>query len=370
MIIQPNTDKLALAKKLLECVRQKARRVSGRLGRPIRFMEVCGTHTAAISRLGLRDALQEVMILASGPGCPVCVTDYQDIDTAVAVCRTVDNVVVATFGDMIKVPGSYSSLEKEKAGRGNVKIFYAPYLAVEYARNNPDKEVVFLAVGFETTMPTVALALDMAERDKVNNFSILPLGKLVPPAIKALLQDPELNVDGLILPGHVSAVIGRKSQDFIASYFHMPAVVTGFEAADILIGINSLLKQLETGAARVENRYRRVVAEEGNPEARQITDKYFAPVSAKWRGLGSIPDSGLVLRERYGYFDAGTRFSLEGQEPIIPRGCLCGDLLKGKALPADCRLFGKTCTPLNPVGPCMVSSEGACAAWFNYGMTS
>lgn len=359
-------DESILAKKLLDLVKARAQRVTDRLGRSIRFMEVCGTHTMSISRSGLREALKDAMVLASGPGCPVCVTDYRDIDLAIALCQADPRITVATFGDMVRVPGSRSSLEKEKARGGSVKIFYGPHLAVEFAQNNPEREVIFLAVGFETTMPAIALALEKAVQERVKNFSILSLGKLVPPAMVALLEDPEFSMDGLILPGHVSAVIGRQRQDFIASRYHLPAAITGFEEMDILLGLNSLLVQLENQEARVDNQYRRVVKEDGNPHARTIIEKYFYPVDAAWRGLGIIPGSGLALRKEFQDFDAAVKFPVKVKQPIIPRGCRCGDLLKGKVFPTDCHLFGKVCTPLNPVGPCMVSSEGACAAWYNY----
>lgn len=360
-------DASQISKKLLESIKKRAEKLSDRLKRPVRFMEVCGTHTVAISRSGLRDFLKDYMVLASGPGCPVCVTDYYDIDTAIALCRANDKVTVATFGDMVRVPGSNSSLEKEKARGASIKIFYSPQLAVEFAAKNPDREVVFLAVGFETTMPAIALALEQALSEGIKNFSILSLGKLVPPAIRALLEEPDFSMDGLILPGHVSAVIGRRDQEYIAVRYHIPAAITGFEELDLLTGISTLLMQVEQGQARVENCYRRVVREEGNPRARAIIEKFFEPVDVSWRGLGVIPGSGLALKKDFQEFDARIRFPVEVQDPITPRGCRCGDLLKGKALPVDCGLFGKACTPVTPVGPCMVSSEGACAAWYNYG---
>lgn len=362
----PPIEEHMIAQKLLGLVRTKAGRLSQRLGRSIRFMEVCGTHTVSISRSGLREALQDCLLLSSGPGCPVCVTDYRDIDLAIALCRAAPQVTVATFGDMVRVPGSRSSLEREKARGSSVKIFYGPHLAVEFAGQNPDREVIFLAVGFETTMPAVALALEAAVRDRVRNFSILSLGKLVPPALEVLLADPELQVDGLILPGHVSAVIGRESQEFIAARHRVPAAITGFADLDILLGLHSLLQQLEQGQARVENQYRRVVKEHGNPQARAIMEKYFVPTDASWRGLGLIPGSGLALRAEYRAYDARCKFPVQVEPPLLPQGCRCGDLLKGKISPVDCRLFGKACTPLKPIGPCMVSTEGACAAWYNY----
>ncbi|WP_235612871.1 hydrogenase formation protein HypD [Moorella sp. Hama-1] len=354
-----------MSRKLARKVFGLADQVAERLGRPAVFMEVCGTHTVSISRMGLRSLLAGRLELRSGPGCPVCVTDHQEIDMMVNLAR-LPGVTVGTFGDLVRVPGSQSSLERERAGGADVRVFYSPLDAVAFAEANPQKEIVFLGIGFETTIPIVALSLAQARARGVKNFSIFSAHKLVPPAVRALLSDPELKLDGLILPGHVSAVTGRRAFDFIAQEYGLPAVISGFEPLDIMIALHELLSQLLCGEARVVNKYTRVVREEGNPYARDRIAACFAVVDVSWRGLGVIPQSGLLLRETLRDFDARFKLNIELFPPRHPSGCACGEVLRGKLLPLDCRLFGNVCTPVHPVGPCIVSSEGACAAYYRF----
>ncbi|MDN5345518.1 MAG: hydrogenase expression/formation protein HypD, partial [Clostridia bacterium] len=336
-----------------------------RLGRKPVLMEVCGTHTVAVSRSGLRGLLQDALELKSGPGCPVCVTSQADIDRLIAIAR-LPGVTIATFGDMVRVPGSASSLEVERAAGADVRIIYSPLEAVNLAREHPEREVVLAGVGFETTAPAVALAIKEAASQGIGNFSVLSLHKTMPPVLRTLLQDKELVLDGLILPGHVCTIAGRLPFDFIATDYGIPAAVTGFEPLDILAALEVLLRQAISGQPAVANVYRRLVAEDGNARARAVLAEYFTPVEVMWRGLGSIPASGLQIAAPYRHFDAAHRF------PVTPLtgsgfpGCRCGELLAGKISPPRCPLFARQCTPNHPVGPCMVSSEGACAAYYHY----
>jgi len=353
-----------IARVLIKEVRALAARLAQRLGRRAVLMEVCGTHTVAISRAGLRSLLGDYLDLRSGPGCPVCVTDQTDVDRMVAFAR-LPGVTVATFGDMVRVPGSGSSLEHERAGGADVRIFYSPADAVAWAAEHPGREVVFLGVGFETTAPAVALSIKEARARGVKNFSVFATHKLVPPALEALLSDPELRIDGFILPGHVSTIIGRKAYAFLEKY-RLPSVVAGFETNDILDAIREILRMMETGEGRVVNGYARVVREEGNKIAQQQMEEVFSVCDASWRGFGIIPQSGMALGAGFKAFDALKRFALPPVAPRAPAGCACGEILKGKLTPRECRLFIKVCHPAQPVGPCMVSSEGACAAYYQF----
>lgn len=360
------TDR-AVADALVAGLRWKAER----LGRPINLMEVCGTHTVAISRFGLRSLLPENVRLLSGPGCPVCVTDQEDIDLFLALIRR-PGVIVTTFGDMIRVPGSETNLAAEKARGRDVRVVYSPADALTVAEENPDQLVVFYAVGFETTAPMVAATVEMALERKLGNFTIYPVHKTVPPALEALLASPGVRIDGFLLPGHVSVVIGAGAYAPVVERFHVPAVVAGFEGNDILLSVDMLLGQLLKGEAKVEVEYRRAVSWEGNRTAQDLLARYFQPEDAKWRGIGVIPQSGLTLRPEFAAADLRSRFDLESIRaalpPVPPRlaACSCGEVLQGIKLPTECKLFGKACTPVSPVGPCMVSSEGSCAAYYRY----
>jgi len=331
-----------------------------------RFMEFCGGHTVAIMKFGLRQLLPPSLTLTSGPGCPVCVTDNADLDKAIALAQLPD-VIIATFGDMVRVPGSRSSLQEAKAGGGDVRIVYSTLDALALARENPGKSVVFVGVGFETTAPTVAASILQADREGLNNYYVLSLHKLCPPVIKALLDSGEVNLQGLICPGHVSAVIGSRPWEFIARDYGIPCVVSGFEPLDILQSIDMLSAQVAKGESRVEIAYRRGVTPDGNATAIKIMEQVFEPAPARWRGFGEVPGSGLSLRPEFQRFDAELNFDFDPGPTINEKGCLCGEVLRGVKIPPDCSLFRKACTPENPVGPCMVSSEGSCAAFYHYG---
>lgn len=334
-------------------------------GRSLRLMEVCGSHTMAIARYGIRELLPANVRLLSGPGCPVCVTETGYVDAAIALAQ--QGVMLATFGDMMRTPGSQSDLIRARANGGSVTICYSPMEALTLARNHPDQEVVFLAVGFETTIAPLVATLDQAVRGGVGNFSLLTACKLVPPALAALIADPELRVNGFLCPAHVSAIIGADAYRPVAEGAGIPCVVAGFEPLDILDGLVGLLTQAVRGQAWVDNRYARVVRPGGNPRALALMAHYLEPTDAAWRGLGMIPASGLGLRPAYARHDAARRFGLtieEGQPHLL---CRCGELLKGQIDPPECALFGTVCLPERPVGPCMVSAEGSCAAWYKYG---
>lgn len=333
--------------------------------RPVTLMEVCGTHTMAIAKSGLKGVLPANIKLLSGPGCPVCVTAQNDIDQVIALTHE-PGVILATFGDMIRVPGSTSSLQQEKARGADIRVVYSPRDALEIAKTNLSKQVIFLGIGFETTAPTVAATIEEADIQGLGNFYIWSLHKVVPPALSAILSDQDIRLDGLICPGHVSAVIGVEVYEQLAKGHDKPCVITGFEVSDIVEGIYMLIKQVRNGEAEAQNQYHRVVKPQGNLIAQQLMEKIFRPADARWRGLGNIPGSGLALTSAYRSFDARQRFEVPEFEEREIKGCSCGEILKGKRGPDQCSLFGLACTPANPIGPCMVSSEGACAAHYRY----
>lgn len=334
-------------------------------GRKLNIMEVCGTHTMSIFRHGIRELLPESVNLISGPGCPVCVTPVSFMDLAVLLAREKD-VIIATFGDLLRVPGSLTSLAEEKADGADIRIVYSPLDALKTARGNPEKRVVFLSVGFETTTPVIALAVLKAYEENLPNFSILAANKTMPEALKILAADSGSRIDGFLYPGHVSAVTGTQFYRELAEAYRVPGVVAGFEPLDILHGIYTLTRLCSEDGNSVVNEYSRVVREQGNPIALEKMKEVFEPCSAIWRGLGKIEGSGLGVREKYGRFDARRVFGLVETAGKEPKGCICGEVLKGKATPDKCGLFGKTCTPESPAGACMVSSEGTCAAYFRY----
>jgi len=341
------------------------RTVAGHAG-TMTLMEVCGTHTMAIYHHGIRGLLPGSIRLISGPGCPVCVTPVDYVDHAVALAREPE-VVIATFGDMVRVPGSSSSLQNEQAHGARVRIVYSPLDAVALAQKEPKNRVVFLGVGFETTAPTIAGAILRAEQLDLDNFFVLAAHKTIPTPMAALTGDPELKIDGYICPAHVSAIIGPEAYLPLAEQCGVPCVVTGFEPIDVLRGVGMLARQIVRGEARVENEYSRIVKPGGNAKAREVLYRVFEPCEARWRGIGVIPGSGLKIRESYARFDAARQFSVAVEAPVEHRGCLCGEILKGKVRPHDCPLFKTVCTPEDPVGACMVSSEGTCAAEYKYG---
>ncbi|NHM16775.1 hydrogenase formation protein HypD [Eggerthellaceae bacterium zg-887] len=329
------------------------------------LMEVCGTHTVAIARNGIRTLMPDTVRLASGPGCPVCVTANRDIDAVIALAK-VPGIVIATFGDMTRVPGSTSSLLKEQAAGADVRIVYSPLDALSIARENPDREVVFVGVGFETTTPLVAMSIKRAAAEGLQNFSVIGAHKNMPGALEVIVNDPALSLDALILPGHVSTIIGTAPYEFLAREYGIPGVITGFEPLDVLQGIAMILRQLHEGRAEIEIAYARGVMPQGNPVALAAIDEVFETVSATWRGLGEIPGSGYRIRPEFAAFDALERFSPVVEPTQEPKGCRCGDVLRAVIAPNECPLFRKVCTPENPVGPCMVSGEGSCAAYYRY----
>ena len=349
----------ALADGLVRSIRQHAQK-------PARFMEFCGGHTMSIMKSGLRQLLPPVLTLTSGPGCPVCVTDNADLDKAIALASLTD-VIIASFGDMIRVPGSRSSLQEAKAAGADVRVVYSTLDALALAKENPEKLVIFVGIGFETTAPTVAASILQAAQEDLKNYFVLSQHKLCPPVIKALLDSGEVNLQGLICPGHVSAVIGSKPWEFIARDYGIPCVVSGFEPLDILQCIDMLAHQVASSEARVEIAYRRGVSREGNQTAIGIMEKVFEPAPARWRGFGEVAESGLKLRPEFARFDAELNFTYEPGPTVTPKGCLCGEVLRGGKSPVDCSLFRHVCTPEKPVGPCMVSAEGTCAAYYHYG---
>lgn len=332
--------------------------------RPIQLMEVCGTHTVSIFRYGIRSLLPAHIRLLSGPGCPVCVTPNNDIDLAIALSRQKD-VMIVTFGDMMRVPGSTSSLQKEKAEGRDIRIVYSSLEALKIAKESPGKKVVFLAIGFETTSPTIAVALIRTKEEKIRNLFFLNSQKRVPPALRALLQSKQLGIDGFILPGHVSTIIGTKPYQFISKEFGRPAVITGFEPLDILQGISMLIEQIEANRAKVEIQYRRVVHDEGNPIALSKIYEVFEEDEGNWRGIGLIPNSGYRFKKSYNEMDV-RNFDVEVEPSKEHPECLCGEVLQGIKTPLECRLFKAVCHPENPIGPCMVSIEGTCHTYFKY----
>ena len=341
-------------------------RIHHRSKTPARFMEFCGGHTVTIFRYGIRQILPATIEMVSGPGCPICVTANADLDKAIALAQ-IPEVIIATFGDMLKVPGSHTSLQELKADGADVRMVYSTLDALKIAEENPTRSVVFLGIGFETTAPTIAASILQAEDKRIRNYHVLSLHKLCPPVIRAILDSGEVKLHGLICPGHVSAIIGSHPWEFIARDYGIPCVVSGFEPLDILQCVAMLVAQIEMGHSEVEIAYRRGVRPEGNEEALRLIDRVFEPCPAAWRGIGEVPDSGLKIRKEYQHFNAELAFDIDPGLPYEPEGCLCGDILRGVKTPLDCQLFGKACTPQYPVGPCMVSSEGTCAAYYNYG---
>jgi len=345
-----------------------ANRIAQRSTRKITLMEFCGGHTHAILKHGIRQMVPEAVEMRSGPGCPVCVTATADLDKAIALSRLPD-VIIATFGDMMRVPGSYSSLQQSKAAGADIRVVYSTMDALELAKANYGRPVIFVGIGFETTAPTIAAAILAARREGIKNFYVLSLGKLTPPVMKALLDADGLRLDGIVCPGHVSVIIGSRPYEFIARDYRVACVISGFEPLDILLSIDKLVEQIEHDRPAVEIAYARGVKPAGNEKAREIMENVFEVADARWRGIGTIPASGLKIRTEYERFDADKAFPVGPEQPLRePEGCRCGDVIRGSAKPVECNLFGKACTPETPVGPCMVSGEGACAAYHQYGL--
>ncbi|MFV0422574.1 hydrogenase formation protein HypD [Oleidesulfovibrio sp.] len=345
-------------------------RLHAEIDGPLRFMEVCGTHTVAIFQSGLRPLLPEQVVHVSGPGCPVCVTHESEIAAYLELAER-DKVIIATFGDLMRVPGPKGhNLKSAQAAGARIEIVYSPFDALALAGSNPDSTVVFLGIGFETTTPTVAATIKMAKQQELKNFQVLSFHKLVPPALGALLTDPDCAVDAFLLPGHVSTILGTAPYNFVAEEFRTPGVVAGFDPADILQALLLMVEMRKRGEYAITNQYSRAVSDNGNPKAREIMYEVFKPADALWRGIGTIPDSGLVFTDEYKQFDAMEQQSITLKEMPNTPGCKCGEVLKGKMQPDQCPLFAKGCTPARPVGPCMVSTEGSCAAYFKYNIGS
>lgn len=331
----------------------------------ITIMEVCGTHTVSIFRHGIKSLLHQSFKLISGPGCPVCVTDQSEIDAAISIAEREDSIVT-TYGDMLKVPGSWSSLQECRAGGKSVKVITSVAQALDIARENQDKKVVFLGVGFETTAPATAAALIEAKKEKLDNFLVFCMHKTVPPALEALASSEEVSLDGFLLPGHVSVIIGLEPYRFIPEKYGKACAIAGFEPFEIMAGLLEITKQIIKKEPTVKSMYPRAVRPEGNLTAQNLLNQVFEPCNAHWRGLGEIPLSGYKLKPEFEVHDASVRLEIKEYASSPPPGCRCGDVLKGLISPIECPLFGNPCNPMHPVGPCMVSSEGSCAAQYKY----
>ena len=352
---------MSLEMELIEAVHKE----SAYINKQITFMEVCGTHTMSIYKHGIKAVLPENIKLLSGPGCPVCVTPPQYIDQAIQLAIN-ENTIICTFGDMIRVPGENDTLENTRAQGGDIRIVYSPLDCINIARKNPEKMIIFLAVGFETTSPVIGLAVRRAYNEGINNFFILPGMKLLFPALETLLSSGEINIDGLICPGHISAITGEKPYEFIPDKYKIPCVITGFESTEILMGIYMLVKQIAQGKACVENAYKRAGTILGNTNAIKIIHEVFKTVDDCWRGFSVIPYSGLEPSGQFEHHDARVFFKLGRPLWKSDGACCCGDVVKGLKTPVECPLFRKVCTPQSPVGACMVSAEGSCAASYKY----
>lgn len=337
---------------------------------PLKVMEVCGGHTHTIFKYGIEDLLPPNIEMIHGPGCPVCVIPLGRTDDSISLALK-PGVIFATFGDMMRVPGSKTNLLDAKAAGADVRMVYSPLDALKIAKKNPDREVVFLALGFETTAPSTAMTIRQAAKDRIGNFSVFCNHIMIVPALKAMLDSPDLKLDGFLGPGHVSTVIGTRCYEFVPKEYDKPLVVSGFEPLDILQSVYMIVKQTVEGRAEVENQYSRVVLREGNVKALEVIFDVFEPRDYfEWRGLGSIPHSGMRLQKKYAAFDAELKFAVPGLKIADPKACQCGEILKGVKKPWECKVFGTACTPETPIGSCMVSSEGACAAYYNFGRLS
>jgi len=347
-----------------------AQKIAALTDRPLKLMEVCGGHTHTIFKYGIEDLLPENIEMIHGPGCPVCVIPLGRVDDAISIAQQ-PNVVFTTFGDAMRVPGSRTSLLDAKATGADVRMVYSPLDALKIAKKNPTKHVVFFGLGFETTAPSSAMTVLQAAKDGVENFSVFCNHIMIIPALKAMLDSPDLQLDGFVGPGHVSTVIGTRCYEFVPREYGKPLVVTGFEPLDVLQSVYMIVKQIKEGRAEVENQYARVVYRDGNRRALEALSEVFAPREFfEWRGLGSIAHSGMKLQDKYSRFDAEVRFSVPGLRVADPKACQCGEILKGVKKPGNGKVFGTACTPETPIGSCMVSSEGACAAYYNFGRLS
>ena len=344
---------------------KKIEKAAAKISRPVTLMEICGSHTYAIGRFGIRKILPESIRLISGPGCPVCVTSAKDVDTALYLAG-LERVIFATFGDMLRVPGTAGqSLQKKRADGADIRVIASALECIALAKAAPDKEIVMMGIGFETTSPTIAATIETCRKENIKNVSFFCTHKTVPPALKALIADPDLKIDGFICPGHVSIMIGSEAYRMLPEAGRA-AVITGFEPVDILEGVWMILEQIISGNADVALQYKRGVKPEGNLRAMEMLYRVFSTVDAEWRGIGVIPQSGLKLRDAYAEVDALNRRQVPDLQSEEPKGCGCGDILRGVKEPVQCPLFRTVCSPLNPIGPCMVSSEGTCATYYKF----
>ncbi|KRQ86615.1 Hydrogenase expression/formation protein HypD [Caloramator mitchellensis] len=336
-------------------------------GPAVKIMEVCGTHTMSIARSGIRTLLSEKIKLISGPGCPVCVTAINRIDEIFELAKRHDTII-ATFGDMLKVPGSKAgfNLSMLKSQGANIQIVYSAMDALNLAMNNKENEIIFLGIGFETTAPGTAVAIKEAAVKCIENFSVFSMHKYVEPALRALIESDDFDIDGFLCPGHVSTILGIRGFEFLVEEYKIPSVITGFEAEDILVAIYKILNQITGDNPSIENEYLRIVSYEGNKLAQNMLNEVFYPDDDLWRGIGVINKSGMAIRNKYSKFDAVKKFNINLDFVDKSTACKCGEIIKGKIQPDECKLFAINCTPENPIGPCMVSSEGACAAFYKY----
>lgn len=354
----------AICRPLLEAVQEKAREFQMKFGRKPAFMEVCGSHTMSLAKSGVKQSLKAEVDLVSGPGCPVCVTEQLSIDAMIALAEE-DKRIICTFGDMMRVPGSKQTLMDAKTNGRDIRVLYSPIDSIKIAAEHPDKDIIFLGIGFETTIPLIALLVGEAEKKGLTNYSVWMTTKLVEPILRYLLDTNEVNLDGFLLPGHVSIVLGKDSYQYLVDEYHISGVITGFEPAEMLSGLYKILDLLVNDTVDIVNNYPSVVTNEGNLHAKAWLDKYFMTCDEAWRGIGTIPHSGLDLKPEYDRFNAKKRFSIVLEEPKKTK-CRCGEVIRGLITPDACPLFAKACNPLNPIGPCMVSTEGSCAAHYQY----
>ena len=353
-----------------EIARRLTRQIARLTDRRLKVMEVCGGHTHTIFKYGIEDLLPHNIEMIHGPGCPVCVIPLGRVDDSISIALQ-PGVIFTTFGDMMRVPGSKMSLLNAKAAGADVRMVYSPLDALKIAKKNPGQQVVFLALGFETTTPSTALTILQAVKDGIENFSVFCNHIMIVPALKAILDSPDLRLDGFLGPGHVSTVIGTRPYEFVSKEYNKPLVVSGFEPLDVLQAVYLVVKQIVEGRAEVENQYGRVVERDGNRRSLEAIREVFEPRDYfEWRGLGSIAHSGLKLRSKYAGFDAELKYRAPGLRIADPKACQCGEILKGVKKPWECKVFGTACTPETPIGSCMVSSEGACAAYYNFGRLS
>ncbi len=358
----PSNSELSI--RFLEKLKEVSMQYQEKFGKKPAIMEVCGSHTMALARTGLKTILKDYINLISGPGCPVCVTDQISIDAMIELAEG-ENRIICSFGDMIRVPGSKRSLMESKTAGKDIRVVYSPLDAITIAEENPDKEVIFLGIGFETTIPILAAALKVADEKEVKNFSMWITTKLVEPILRTLLDSKKVNIDAFLLPGHVSIVLGKNGYDFLTDEYSVPGVISGFESLEMISGLYLIVKMLLNEEVEIINDHKKIVSDEGNIYAQELMYHYLEPVDEAWRGIGIIKNSGLDLKKEYEHLNAKKRFNIIVGEPKKTK-CRCGEVISGLIAPYECSLFATACHPINPIGPCMVSTEGSCAAYYQY----